>query len=228
MPSVGPVPLAVDLDVLKLGTTEDPVSRDDVERALYALTGWQKPQHLVDSALDVVDSYAHEVRAGRVVPARNGHGAVACGRAHLDDHVCEVKVVEVPLAAPARQTTPVADERPLDGVTYRDTRALDQAQRDVEQGEPGRRVRTGVRNEPTMTPGELLLVDGADVDQLSDAQRAARHTLLINTQGCSACGSVKSLDDFYKDRARLTGRASRCKECANAATAARRGKKTPR
>jgi len=204
MPSVGPLPLAVDLDVLKLGTTEDPVSRDDVERALYALTGWQEPQRLVDAALDVVDSYAHEVRAGRVVPARSGHGTVACGRAHLDEHTCPVtvKVVREPALVPVVGTTsPYADTvKPA-------------------------RVRTGVRNSPAMTPDELLLVDERHVDQLSDAQRAARHVLLTRTQTCSTCGGVKALDEFYRDRARLTGHASRCKDCANAATNARR--KTP-
>lgn len=204
MPSPPSTPLAVDLDVLKLGTTEDPVSRDDVERALYALTGWQKPQHLVDAALDVVDSYAQAVRAGRVVPARGGHATVACGRAHLDEHTCPVtvRVVREPAMVPVVGTTsPYADTvKPA-------------------------RVRTGVRNEPTMTPAELLQVDGDHLAQLSDAQRAARQVLLLNTQGCSTCGEVKSLDAFYRDKARLTGHASRCKDCANAATSARR--KTP-
>ena len=204
MPSPPPTPLAVDLDVLKLGTTEDPVSRDDVERALYALTGWQKPQHLVDAALDVVDSYAKGVKAGRVVPARGGHGTVACGRAHLDEHTCPVtvKVVREPAMVPVVGTTsPYADTvKPA-------------------------RVRTGVRNEPTMTPGELLLVADTEVEKLTEAQRAARHTLMMRSQHCSSCGTLKALDDFYRDKARLTGHASRCKTCANAATAARR--KTP-
>ena len=204
MPSPPPTPLAVDLDVLKLGTTEDPVSRDDVERALYALTGWQKPQHLVDAALDVVDSYATGVKAGRVVPARGGHGTVACSRAHLDEHTCPitVKVVREPALVPVVGTTsPYADTvKPA-------------------------RVRTGVRNTPTMTPDELLLVEDPDVAQLTEAQCTARHILMTRTQGCSTCGEIKSIDDFYRDKARLTGRASRCKDCANAATNARR--KTP-
>lgn len=205
MPAVGPIPLAVDLDVLKLGTTADPVDRDDVERALYALTGWQKPQHLVDAALDVVDAYATEARAGRVVPARSGHGTVACGRAHLDEHTCPVtvKVVREPALVPVIGTTS----------PYADTVKPD-------------RVRTGVRNEPTMTPGDLLLVPDTDVEKLTEAQRTARHILMTRTQGCSTCGGIKSLDDFYRDKARLTGRASRCKDCANAATSARR-RKTP-
>lgn len=205
MPSVGPVPLAVDLDVLKLGTTEDPVDRDDVERALYALTGWQKPQHLVDAALDVVDSYATGVRAGRVVPARGGHGTVACSRAHLDEHTCPVtvKVVREPAMVPVVGTTS----------PYADT------------VKPTGRALTGAR-EPTMTPGELIQVPETDVARLTEAQRAARHVLLTRTQVCSTCGEAKSLDEFYRDKARLAGHASRCKRCANAASVARR--KTPR
>lgn len=215
MPSTvaGPRPLAVDLDVLKLGTTEDPVSRDDVERALYALTGWLKPQRLIDAALDVVDSYATQVRAGRVVPAREGHVAVVrravvapvaaplrCSRAHLDEHTCPVSVelVEVPVSVPA---TPGSVAEP--------------AVRQV-----------WARSTPTMSPEELLLVADADVKSLSPAQRGARHALMTSSQTCKLCSLVKSLDDFYKDSARLTRRSSRCKDCANASAAARR-RKTP-
>lgn len=246
MPSSPPTPLAVDLDVLKLGTTDDPVSRDDVERALYALTGWQKPQRLIDAALDVVDSYATEVRAGRVVPARSGHGSVACGRAHLDEHTCPVTVRVVREPAPVPLAEPVSKQPDTSRCR---TCAHDQhaglctvlvvrppsaglhgpvpcgCGLDSTPSPPPTRVRTGVRNTPAMTPDELLLVDERHVDQLSDAQRAARHVLLTWTQTCSTCGGVKALDEFYRDRARLTGHASRCKNCANAATSARR--KTP-
>lgn len=206
MPSPPTQPLAVDLDVFKLGTDESPVERDDVERALYALTGWQKPQALVDAALDVIDSYVRGARLGTVIPHRGGHVSVACHRAHLDEHVCPITVKRVEVEVP----TPVA---------------LDQAEATV--APPARAPRIGVRNEPTMTPGELLLVADTEVETLSDAQRAARHVLMTRSQACSTCGVVKSLDDFYRDKARLTGHASRCKDCANAATAARRGKKTP-
>lgn len=203
MPSPPTGPLAVDLDVLKLGTTEDPVSRDDVERALYALTGWQKPQALVDACLAVVDSYATSVALGVVVPRRDGHATAVmrCTRSHLDEHTCPVTVkrVEVPVAA-----------------------ALDEAAETLPP--KARAPRVGVRNEPTMTPGELLLVDDLHVDELTEAQRAARHTLMMRSQHCSSCGTLKSLDDFYRDKARLTGHASRCKTCANAASAARRKK----
>jgi len=109
MPSAPAGPLAVDLDVLKLGTMDDPVSLDDVERALYALTGWQKPQHLVDAALDVVRAYATAQRAGRVPAGRQGHNMgirqrvtvpapTTCTREHLDEHVCPAvaKTVEPP------------------------------------------------------------------------------------------------------------------------------------
>lgn len=230
-PTTGP--LAVDLDVLKLGTTEDPVSRDDVERALYALTGWQQPQALVDAALAVVDSYATSVALGVVVPRRDGHGQVACHRAHLDGHACPKPAAVLPVVTTCvsclAQVEPTVNElvdatvatAHLAAVAARDTRALDQASQTTE---PGKRVRTGVRNEPTMTPGELLLVDDLHVDELTEAQRAARHTLMTRSQGCSTCGRVKSLDEFYRDKARLTGHASRCKDCANAATAARRRK----
>ena len=201
MPSPPTGPLAVDLDVLKLGTTEDPVCRDDVERALYALTGWQKPQALVDACLAVVDSYATSVALGVVVPRRDGHvtAVTRCAREHLDEHLCPVTVkrVEVPVAA-----------------------ALDEAAETLPP--KARAPRVGVRNEPTMTPGQLLLVADTEVDSLTEAQRAARHTLMTRSQGCSTCGRVKSLDEFYRDKARLTGHASRCKDCANAATKARR------
>lgn len=210
MPSAPTVPLAIDLDVLKL-PGED-VTLDDVERAAHALTGWQAGQPLVNQLLDVVEAYARGARAGRV-PRRLGHdpGAVpvrtvACGRAHLDEHTCPVtvKTVQVP--------TPVA-------------LALDEAAKTLPPR--ARAPRVGVRNEPTMTPEQLLLVPDTEVDALTEAQRAARHVLMTRSQVCSTCALVKGLDDFYKDRARLTGRASRCKDCANAASAARRRAKTP-
>ena len=203
MPSPPTLPLAVDLDVFKLGTDESRVERDDVERALYALTGWQKPQALVDAAMAVIDSYAKGVKLGVVVPRRDGHATAVtrCTREHLDEHLCPVTVkrVEVPVAA-----------------------ALDEAAKTLPPR--ARAPRVGVRNEPTMTPAELLLVDDLHVDELTEAQRAARHTLMMRSQHCSSCGTLKSLDDFYRDKARLTGHASRCKTCANAATAARRRK----
>lgn len=212
----GPKPLAVDLNVLKLGTTEDPVNRDDVERALYALTGWAKPQLLVDAALDVIDSYATAVRASRVVPARSGHdvpavaagrnsAVVVCGRDHLDEHTCpavEVKTVEVMVEVPVEVRVPV-----LGAMAVKD--------------------RVWARSDPTMSPEELLLVDEADVHRLTDAQRGARDVLVAHQATCSMCSMLKSLDDFYKDSSRLTRRSSRCKDCANTAAAARRRAKTP-
>jgi hypothetical protein len=211
MPSAPALPLAVDLDVTKVEGQD--VTLDDVETAAYALTGWQAPQHLVQQLLDVVEAYARGARAGRV-PRRLGHdpgklpvrAPVACGRAHLDEHTCPVtvKTVEVEVPVPA---------------------ALDEAAKTVAPA--ARAPRVGIRNEPTMTPGELILVPDTEVDQLTDAQRMARHVLMTRSQGCSTCGVVKALDEFYRDKARLTGHASRCKDCANAASAARRRAKTP-
>lgn len=236
MPSAPAVPLAIDLDVLKL-PGED-VTLDDVERAAHALTGWQAGQPLVNQLLDVVEAYARGARAGRV-PRRLGHdpGAVpvrtvACGRAHLDEHTCPVTVKReavLPVVTTCVSCLGVVDQDgkvtpPLEPTPRADTRALDQASAEME---PAKRVRTGVRNEPTMTPEQLLLVPDTEVDALTEAQRAARHVLMTRSQVCSTCALVKGLDDFYKDRARLTGRASRCKDCANAASAARRRAKTP-
>jgi hypothetical protein len=204
------MPLAVDLDVLKLGTLEDPVERTDVERALYALTGWQKPQRLVDAALDVIDSYATGVRAGRVVPAQMGHTTVtvACDREHLDEHLCPITVKTV------------VETPPLAPVTREDTRALVKAAVEtVQEGEPVRKV--AFRNVATMTPAEIL---AADPSTLTQAQLNAHSVLVSKEQRCSACALVKALTEFYRDKARLTGHASRCKDCANAATSARREK----
>lgn len=230
-PTTGP--LAVDLDVLKLGTTEDPVSRDDVERALYALTGWQQPQALVDAAMAVIDSYATAVKLGVVVPRRDGHATAVmrCTRQHLDEHTCPITVKReavLPVVTTCVSCLGVVDQDgkvtpPLEPTPAADTRALDQASAEMETV---KRVRTGVRNEPTMTPDQLLLVADTEVDTLTEAQRTARHTLMTRSQCCSTCGLVKSLDDFYRDKARLTGHASRCKDCANAATKARRTTKT--
>lgn len=220
------LPLAVDLDVFKLGTGEEVVDRADVERALYALTGWQKPQHLVDAMLDVVDSYARGVRLGRVVPAASGHlvvrGGATCHRAHLDEHTCPVTVRTVVERVPVSAVeAPPLVETPLVAVPRAERRALDEAAASVE---PGKRVRTGVRNAPALTPEALLAADEA---ALTDAQRAARHVLLTRSQRCGTCGLVRGLDEFYRDKARLTGHASRCKDCANAASAARRRKSPP-
>lgn len=223
MPSPPPAPLAVDLDVLKLGTTEDPITLDDVERALYALTGWQKPQALVDAALDVVVAFAREVRAGQVAPRRDGHLVVACTRAHLDDHACPVtaKTVEVERLVDAldrsRATAPPLALAPAERAP------LDQAATALPPSESVRRL--GVRNVASMTP-EQLVMDVVNVEELTPAQRAAREALLANRQRCSTCDATKPLTEFYRDKARLTGHASRCKDCANAATAARR-RKTP-
>lgn len=229
-------PLAVDLDVLKLGTLADPVERDDVERALYALTQWQKPQHLVDVALDVIDSYALGVRARRVVPARSGHGAVACTRPHLADHVCQT--VTVTPADPCRHGCREAVEahsrlseeldlefgeaQPQSEATL-DLKQLIEAELTVTRAPAPRTSRAGFRNVPAKTPEELLQVPDDAVEALTEAQRAARAVLVMQAQRCSVCEIQKPLDHFYCDKARLTGHASRCKQCANAAR-----RKTPR
>lgn len=226
-------PLAVDLDVLKLGTVADPVERDDVERALYALTQWQKPQYLVDVALDVIDSYALGVRARRVVPARGGHGAVACTRPHLADHVCQT--VTVTPADPCRHGCREAVEahsrlsEELD-LEVGEAQAQPEATLDLQQlieteltgtrAPAPRTSRAGFRNVPAKTPAELLQVPDDAVETLTGAQRAARAVLVAQAQRCSMCEEEKPLAQFYRDRARLTGHASRCKRCANAANAA--------
>lgn len=200
MPSPDPLPLAVDLDVLK--KPGEDVTLDDVERAAHALTGWQAQQRLVDQLLDVVETYARGARAGRV-PRRLGHDQAAvrrvaapCSRAHLDDHVCPVTVRRVEVSTPP---------------------ALDVAAANLAPSEPARVI--GHRNVASMTPAELLAADEAE---LSPAQRHARLVLLSGRQRCSSCEVMKPLAEFYRDKARLTGHASRCKDCANAATRARR------
>ena len=230
MPSPPAGPLAVDLDVLKLGTTEDPVTLDDVERALYALTGWQKPQRLVDAALGVVVAFAREVRLGTVAPRRSGHGTVACGRAHLDEHVCPVAVkreaVITTCVSCLGVAEPTVDELVDATVATAKLAATTRASLDdaVDEATPPARVRTGVRNTPTMTPLEIVAAKPSD---LTPAQLNAYGVLTTGVQLCSACKVTKPLASFYNDKARLTGKASRCKECANAATAARRGGNTP-
>jgi len=244
MPSPPAGPLAVDLDVLKLGTTDDPVSLDDVERALYALTGWQKPQRLVDAALDVVRAYATAQRAGRVPAGRRGHNmgvrkhvAVACTREHLDEHVCPVtvKTVEVAAKLPATDGNApcaagggcVVQEGCPRGCQVARFEAAERARQSVEaiatelKPEPTPRVSS---REPALTVEELLTLDES---QLRPAQRVARAVLLAGEQKCAECGVVKPLDSFYRDNAKLTRRMGKCSDCSNKAAALRRGRKTP-
>ena len=252
MPSPPPTPLAVDLNVMKLGTAEDPVSRDDVWRALYALTGWEQPQPLLDQAMRVVDAYAGH---GVVSDGRAGHLVVqrgeTCQREHLDEHQCPVIVkteefprseycqggcsrvadeltalipyVEPPSLA---ETTPYVEPCAAPaGCVVREgcprgcqvaKFEASEAQRRVEDATletvPARRL--------TMTPEELLVADEAT---LTVQQRRARDVLASGRQVCVRCGTDKPLTAYYKDRSRLTGRMSRCSDCAKVIAATRRG-----
>lgn len=253
MPVSGPAPVAVDLDVFQLGTADAVITRDDVERALYALTGWQKPQHLVDAMLDVVDSYATGVRLERVVPERVGHTVVRepCARAHLDEHQCPITVkterpvvdcthgcrdaadaadaltrlgqemdvtggVNLEPARPATDPWPeevTATPNPkwtpgIVALTPEELAKVATRKRyDVEVAPPTRKTRYA----PAMTPDALL---NAEPSSLTPAQRAARQTLLLGEQACSSCGETKPLDEYYRDKSRLTGHMGRCKGCA--------------
>lgn len=252
MPSPPPGPLSVDLNVLKTGDASSPVTYDDVEAALYALTGWQAPQALVSQALDVIVAFARGVQAGRVAPRRDGHLVVACTRAHLDGHVCAVAPAKLPATdgnAPClapdgctmltdcvRGCRWAADElsrlgqemadaapEPEPVVTASDIAAAVEAVR----GEVTAAFSRSARG-PAMTI-EQLMADGLDEATLTPAQRAARATLLLGDQQCSDCGVVKPLDKFYRDKAKLTGRMGKCSECSNAAAQRRKAasRKTP-
>jgi hypothetical protein len=256
MPSPPAGPLAVDLDVLKLGTTEDPVSLDDVERALYALTGWQKPQHLVDAALDVVNAYARQVRAGRVLPGRVGHDSGVCTREHLADHVCPVTVktveVRVPVPTPAVERKPEPEPVALPatdgnapcaagggcvvlegcphGCQVAKFEAAERARQSVAAIATELKPAVAEPAPRVSTREPALTVEELltlDESQLRPAQRAARAVLLAGEQKCAECGVTKPLDSFYRDNAKLTRRMGKCSDCANAAAVARRKRKTP-
>ncbi len=249
MPSPPTGPLAVDLDVLKAGDTTDPVTLDDVERALYALTGWQKPQRLVDQALDVVVAFARQVRAGRVVPQRDGHLVVACKREHLDEHLCPITVKtaklpatdgNAPCLAPDGCTTLdgcvrgcrwAADELSRLGQEMADTAELEPtvtaadiaAAVEAVRGEVTAAFSRSARG-PAMTV-EHLMDDGLDEATLTPPQRHARAVLLAGRQQCTDCGETKALNAFYRDKAKLTGRMGKCADCSNKAAAARRSRR---
>jgi hypothetical protein len=232
MPSPEPH-VASDLGVLRRPSdVTDPVTREDVERALYSLTGWEKPQHLVDQMMDVVDTYVHGVRA-RVVPVNPtrlppGHLVIGkCHREHLDEHTCPV-TVKRPLVDCTHGCRDAADElsrlgqemaepvgvEPLAAATYRDTRALDQVSREVEKAEPAKYVRK-TRPVPAFKPEQLLAMSEAEAETLTAAQRGAREVLRQGRMRCTVCNLVKPLVDFYRDTSRLTGRASRCSKCVS-------------
>jgi hypothetical protein len=192
------------------------VTLEDVERALYELTGWQKPQATVDETLNLVVKYAGGVRRGLAPLVRvMGHqrvatGAVAaCGRAHLDEHVCAVDQFEA-------EAQRVADAMPYEGQAIEDAMPFQPAAVDETELVPVR------RNEPAMTVEQLL---AAEPGSLRPAQRVAREVLLAGEQRCTVCGEVKPLDKFYRDRAKLTQRMGKCADCSNAAATARRAVK---
>lgn len=226
-----PRPLAADLNVLTVDVDAEPVTRDQVEGALYALTGWQKPQHLVDTAMTVIDSYATGVKRG-VVPARPGHPVARCSREHLDDHVCEAPVDVTGVVTTA--CTLATGCRDATRCAHGCSAAADELTRlfqetEVAPSEPEQKVETtpakvrdevertasGKRTVASMTPEQLLAVKSTDLDGLTLAQRTARHVLTMGEQKCSRCGMVLPLTGFHRDKARLTGRASRCKNCHN-------------
>lgn len=195
----------------------DPVTLEDVERELYALTGWQEPQAAIDAVLDVVRRFAAATRRG-VVPLDRvlGHGTVAaCTREHLEEHTCPVIVKTEPVVAIQMEPRPPVTEaeRSITEIPPLPPLALDEPEPVV--AEP-----TSVRrNEPALTIEQLLVMEP---EQLRPAQRVARAVLLAGEQRCGGCGVVKPLDKFYKDNAKLTRRMSKCSECSNKASMARR------
>lgn len=257
MPSLPAGPLAVDLGVLKTVGTEatNPVTFSDVETALYALTGWQKPQRLVDAMLDVVEAYARGARAGRVAPRRSGHLVVACGREHLDGHQCPVTVKteqvervvdpcehgcrdaaaeltrlgqEMARAEPLPATDGNAPCTAPAGCVVHEgcPRGCKVAKFEASEATAAVAVEPEVlsprsRYDRSMTPDQLL-DDGVDVARLTPAQRKARLVLLAGEQMCVECGKTKPLAAFYKDKAKLTGRMSKCSGCSNAAAQRRK------
>lgn len=249
-----PGPLAVDLGVMKLGGETDPVTREDVERALYALTGWSKPQTLVDTALLVVDRYAWGAEVGALaeLPVRpaSGHSlpsgtSVPCEPVSVQPQaqtrgnpsvVVAVMVMKHGSEAdPADRVTTLVDTvqgaAPLPSKPVPPKPAPAKKPAPVKQGAAKPKVKPVATESsrrgsgPTVTPKELVWMSVAGVEKLTDAQRAARTVLLTGTQRCSKCSADKSLDSFHRDKGRLTGHASTCKSCSNEADAARRAGK---
>jgi hypothetical protein len=216
-----PRPIAVDLDVFKRGGEKDPVHREDVERALYALTGWDKPQELIDQAMDVIDSYSWGVTA-RVL----GDEPVRLTPGH---HFAVREVaVAVPTLAETEQDEEQGDESDVETMELSELAPLSIPHEDIMAALDVLRQdeKPAVEKPPSprryglaYTPSQLV---NADPSALSAAQVRAREVLLLDKQRCVACEVVKPLSEFHVDGFRLTGLVTRCKPCVNKARNAAR------
>lgn len=71
------------LRVARTGVNGDVVTRDDVERAIWTMTGWQGGQEMVDELLTIIDGYAIGHCGGELDPRTVTEVAVEPARVEL-------------------------------------------------------------------------------------------------------------------------------------------------
>lgn len=161
--------------VMMAGTGQ--LSRDDVERAIWALTGWRGEQSMVDELLAVIDRYAWGCAGGApaTLDPRQAH------LAHLlvDDDDSDDSDGEVQGAAGAPGTgedSPSTLENPPTPQAIPPT--LEQFSSD-DAGLPG---------EPVLAPGEVGIVcKGCGVEKPDEAFSVDRSTRTGRRGKCKAC-----------------------------------------
>lgn len=199
-PTVGPAPASVTLGVMTGGETGVPVSRNDVERAIWAFTGWQGGQDMVDELLAVVDAYAlemdqesyrafaREMTMKRVIAVQDQEQSVDPGQAQGITEWLEALVKRY------------------------GGRSLADVVGDLAGSARGQEILELARTAGPQAPDTTLDEDGV---MLADG--------LGNTHGtCTKCRERKPVDEFGRDATRKSGRKSRCRDCLNAGHVARR------
>lgn len=195
------------------------ISRADVEKAAWQLTGWQGDQVAIDGLLLVMDAWvasAAETLAHSPDSFRDGyyHSLVTMAEAILDTGG------RMRLVPP--EAEPVLRLGEVDALAEAILRKLPEIQREHEDAElladPDlaeslAQMRNGQLAEE-ITPEQILAQADEAVARIE--KRAAEEADWDENITCTRCGKDKHYLEFHKDAKGKHGRKARCKECESA------------
>lgn len=222
---VPPRPSSATLGVMTGGETGIPVTRDEVERAVWTFTGWQLGQELVDELMNVIDAYALELDMPSFEAALDQRLGMAQQKPAEEAVVAQEEPVERP--------EPDRRDRVLDwlqGLLERyGERTLLELLANVEE-----RITAAVAV-PNPPVASSVFVHSGSITEMVPESHGAEPSEPIWTSvepvqaprvsRCTKCGEVKSLEKFGKDSTRTSGYKSRCKTCLNIEHVERRARK---
>lgn len=188
----------------KAGT--EPVTREDVERAIWTLTAWQGDQALVDELLAVVDAHVTAVFRGQADGGEaSGDRLAETGQRWAGGACGKCAALELPRVTPTAGQV-VISTHPRGAVSE------SQASAPLKGSTPSPVTSQKQYSANSTSPG-LSAPDEAVSAWRDDEANLAVAAAVGQLHRCVGCAQLLPLDAFHRDKTAKRGVKSRCKEC---------------